>query len=50
MCICARPYKYKYKGVYQDSKNETLVQFVFRNRMNGITLDDLASDMCVRLN
>jgi hypothetical protein len=35
-------------GVYHDNENETLVQLIFRERMNGIILDDLASDMCVR--
>jgi hypothetical protein len=34
--------------VYHDNENETLVQLVFKERMNGITLDDLASRMCVR--
>ncbi len=35
-------------GVYHDNENETLVQLVFRERMNGITIDNLASNMCVR--
>jgi hypothetical protein len=34
--------------VYHDNESETLVQLVFRKRMNGITLDDLAGSMCVR--
>ncbi len=34
--------------MYHDNESETLVQLVFKKRMNGITLDDLAGSMCVR--
>jgi hypothetical protein len=34
--------------VYHDNESGTLVQLVFKARMNGITLDDVASNMCVR--
>ncbi len=34
--------------MYHDNESGTLVQLVFIARMNGITLDDVASNMCVR--
>lgn len=47
-------YGYVYWYVYHDNESGTLVQLVFkegeRERMNGITLDEVTGSMCVRRN
>jgi hypothetical protein len=37
-----------YRGVYHDDESGTLVQLVFAERKNGITLDDVASSVCTK--